>query len=268
MTKEPQRAPEFQAGPAGTSNADKARALIALLESGGGAGAEGIPAARLRDWARDLVETVERAAPPAPARKPEPRSEPEPQSESQSESQPEPRSEVKPEPRLTASRGAPPRLFTKAPPVLVDRAPPAAPVTPAATASAPPAPSYVAPPVAPPPVAASPVAAPVAAYSEAARASAPRMTLGAPVPHMPPQPQTGGAARPAILSRHEVDRLVASIVDPAGDPASLGREHPAIVALTLLGKPTLKQAAVLRALPGGQMRAVHRALRQLEARPA
>ncbi len=258
MTKEPRRAPDVPAVPA-ASNADKARALMALLESGGGAGAEGIPAARLRDWARDLVETVERAAVPAP--KPEEKAEARP--EARVEPRLEAKPDLKPEPRLTASRPALPHFFTKAPPVLVDRGEPA----PAAPA-VPPLAAFAPPPAAVPRPAMAPVAPPAAAYSEVARPPASRMTLGAPMPHAPPRPQATVGTCPPVLSRQEVDRLVASTLDPHGDPAVLAREHPAIVALTLLGKQTLQQAAVLRGLPGGQMRAVHRALRQLEARQA
>jgi hypothetical protein len=44
-------------------------------------------------------------------------------------------------------------------------------------------------------------------------------------------------------------------------------EHPAIVALSLDGKPPLAQADALRALPRGQARSVHRALRMLATGP-
>ena len=184
------RAPDV---PAPVTNADKARALIAMLEGGAGKAKGDISEARLRDWARDLVETVEKSATPAPSRDPAPMTAPPP-------------------------RADPPRLFTRAAPVLT--AEPAAPRPPAA-----------------------------------------RLTLGAPMPHVPATPASRPVARPAILSRDDVTKLVAATVDPA----SLSREHPAIVAMTLAGKPSLEQAAALRALPGGQMRAVHRALRQLEA---
>ena len=52
--------------------------------------------------------------------------------------------------------------------------------------------------------------------------------------------------------------------DLALEGAGMGEvEHPAIVAITLVGRPALEQAAALRALPRGQARAVHRALRML-----
>ena len=79
-----------------------------------------------------------------------------------------------------------------------------------------------------------------------------------PTPMAQPRP-AAPAAR--MLSADEVRRLV----HEGYDPALSGAEHPAIVALTLEGKPPLQQAAALRELPRGQVRAVHRALRLLEA---
>lgn len=67
-----------------------------------------------------------------------------------------------------------------------------------------------------------------------------------------------------LHSESEVRRLIAEGLDPAVP----GREHPAVIALTLADRPPLEQAAALRKLPRGQVRTVHRALRLLEADPA
>ncbi|UWQ18446.1 hypothetical protein [Jannaschia sp. M317] len=81
--------------------------------------------------------------------------------------------------------------------------------------------------------------------------------LSVPRPFAPP----AEVARPApVLPMSEVRRLIAEGVDAEAP----GREHPAVVALTLDGLPPLEQAAALRRLPRGQVRAVHRALRLLE----
>lgn len=73
------------------------------------------------------------------------------------------------------------------------------------------------------------------------------------------------AARPQtasiLLPKDDLRRLVTEGLDPSHP----GREHPAIVALTLEGLPPLEQAAALRRLPRGQARGVHRALRLREA---
>lgn len=182
--------------PIPATNADKARALIAMLERGSEAPA-GVPPDRLRDWARDLIQTVEGGAPAEP-----------------------------PAPPPTVRRR---RLFAADAPKLA------------------PAPAAPAP---PPPASASAAPAPTG-----------RLTLTAPMPHSPEAPAQ--ATRPAVPSTFSTVE-VRKVVDSTIDPASLGREHPAIIAMTLLGKPTLEQARALRSLAGGQVRAVHRALRQLE----
>lgn len=192
-----------------TSNVQKARALITMLETGGGAG---VPADRLRDWARDLVETVERrpAAPDATDPKEQPR---------------------------------PARLFSNPAPVLTK---PGAPLAPKPMQNQ--------------------VPTPHALPSSAARPDRPRrMTLTAPMPH-----SEASLARPAMPNVPAIHAMadVRKLVDGTADPGTLEREHPAVIALTLAGKPPLEQAACLRRLPGKQARAVHRALRQIERGPA
>ncbi len=191
--------------PAFVSNAEKARALIGMLEQGGTASAS-VPPERLRDWAADLIRTVEGARAAAPATS---------------------------APAIGPARPGQPApgparrsLFTNAPPRL-------APATPV--------------PAAPPP----------------RPAQTGRLTLTAPMPHRAVV-DTVPAVETGVLTPAQVRRIVFETIE-AG---TLGREHPAIVALTLMGKPTLEQAAALRRLPGGQVRAVHRMLRQLEPEPA
>lgn len=166
------------------TNADKARALIAMLEKK--EGAADVPPERLRDWARDLIRTVERET-------------------------------AKPAEAPVVRR----RLFTKAPPKLT-----------------------------PPPVARA-----------TAENTPSRLTLTAPMPHTPATP---ARSTPSIGQGVHAPEDVRKILDATLDPAALSREHPAIIAMTLLGKPSLEQASALRTLPGGQVRAVHKALRQLE----
>ena len=209
-----ERKPRADDGP---SRADKARALLSILEPGKGAPSD-VPPDRLRDWANELIRTVEgekaaAAAAPAPA------------------------APVKPVRRA---------LFTKAPPTLSrppERTPPAAP--------------------APRRAAAAPAPAPVrAAATPATSAPASRASLSAPLPHETEErPADTASITPPLFAAADVARIVEATLDTA----MLGREHPAIVAMTLLGKPTIEQAAALRTLPGGQVRAVHRALRQMEA---
>ncbi|MGB3407631.1 MAG: hypothetical protein WBA67_09060 [Jannaschia sp.] len=108
------------------------------------------------------------------------------------------------------------------------------------------------PPVAmPPPVAST---APVASQAPQSLAKTAASPVPTPLSYIePPSP-------PVMLTAAEVRRLVAE----GFDPATPGREHPAIVALTLQGRAPLQQAAALRLLPRGQVRGVHRALRLLE----
>ncbi|CTQ49082.1 hypothetical protein [Jannaschia donghaensis] len=182
------RSPAIAAPVAPVTNAEKARALIAMLEPGQAA-PEGVSPERLRDWANDLIRTVEGEAPKAPP------------------------------PRRR-------RLFTKAPPTL------STPVSPQPTGGTPTSPAS-------------------------------RLNLTAPMPHRPQaQAGSGVSTDPSVFAAADVTR----IVDATLDRATLAREHPAIIAMTLLGKPSMDQASALRSLPGGQVRAVHRALRQLEAR--
>ena len=60
-----------------------------------------------------------------------------------------------------------------------------------------------------------------------------------------------------------VPARVRAILEAAGRPRQ--GEHPIIVALGLEGRTPLAQAEALRAMPRGQARVVHRALRQLQA---
>ncbi|SDY45067.1 hypothetical protein SAMN05444004_101472 [Jannaschia faecimaris] len=168
------------------TNAQKARALIAMLEKGHDGSAD-VPAERLRDWANDLIRTVE-------AERPKP--------------------SVAPAQRR--------RLFTKAPPKLTVAAPSTRPVP---------------------------------------EGQPSRLTLTAPTPHRSaPTMKPAPSLTPAIFTQGDVRKVIATTIDPV----TLAREHPAVIAMTLLGKPSMDQASALRSLPGGQVRAVHRALRQLE----
>ncbi|SFJ42020.1 hypothetical protein [Jannaschia pohangensis] len=178
------------------SNAEKARALIALLEAReqGAAGTQA-PPEHLRDWARDLIRTVE-------ARRADPKTEP-----------------------AQAPTKAPVRLFSTAAPRLTD-------------------------PVAPPPQA-KPISEPAH--------DVPRELAAAVAQPPTPSGRTATMASPT-LAPAEVRKLI----DGAFDPAMMAREHPAIIAMTLVGKPSMEQAAALRSLPSGQVRAVHKALRQMQ----
>jgi hypothetical protein len=177
------------------SNAEKAHALIAMLGTGG-TNATSIAPERLRDWARDLVETVEGRAGMAQTPAPSPAA-----------------------PKTT-------RVFTK------------------------PAPRLRLDPVAPTADASEPVRRPTVG---------PRLTLTAPEPYRPDR-RAETPLQSTMLAPDSVHRLIAETFDTA----SMAREHPAVIAMSLMGKPSLEQASDLRALPGGQVRAVHRALRQLE----
>ena len=184
------------------TNAEKARALIAMLEQGQDA-PQGVPPERLRDWASDLIRTVEAGQAGAGRVKvPEP-----------------------PAPAPTLRRRS---LFKTAAPTLT-----ATPTTPPAT----------------PPV----------------RATAPvgRLNLTAPMLHDPHGAQIPDATAPKIQAMFNPVN-VRKVIDATIDPATIAREHPAVIAMTLMGKPSIEQAASLRSLPGGQVRAVHKALRQLE----
>lgn len=107
--------------------------------------------------------------------------------------------------------------------------------------------------------------APVPAIRPQARTEAPPATMPGARPQivsaMPTPMAPARVVRPIpIHSAQEVRRLVRD----GYDHSAPGREHAAIVALTLEGKPPLEQAAALRQLPRGQIRGVHRALRLLE----
>ncbi len=192
---------------AAVSNAEKARALLAMLDGNGGATP---PPDRLRAWARDLVNTVEQrkaATPTAPGGAP----------------RSAPAADVVQAPQPTAYAKPPARVFSKAAPLQAP--PPAAPPPPAVT-----------------------------------RQPSSRLTLTVPEPHVPRAPASEAPMPPVRVAPAEMDK----IMEQAINPADIGREHPAIIARTLAGKTSLEQAAALRRLPGGQVRAVHRALRQLE----
>ncbi len=102
------------------------------------------------------------------------------------------------------------------------------------------------------------------------RAPLGRMRLEAPSGPVPPvamtlpQGQQAERRKAPIHSPAEVRRLIEEGLD-GGRPA---QEHPSVIALTLLDRAPLEQAAALRLLPRGQVRSVHRALRVLEAMAA
>ena len=205
-----------KAGPAPATNADKARALIAMLENGGDGAS--VPSERLRDWARDLVNTVERRP-----------------------GQTQPPRTASPAAREAA---APARLFSTAPPVLTEGPPVAVPQS--------------------APAAHAPDAVP-ACEPVSRTATAGRLTLTAPMPHAEkPAARSAVPSVPPVHAPADIRRLV----DATVDPGSVAGEHPAVIAMTLAGKPPLEQAGALRRLPTGQIRAVHRALRQIESASA
>ncbi|GIT91642.1 hypothetical protein JANAI62_20990 [Jannaschia pagri] len=77
-----------------------------------------------------------------------------------------------------------------------------------------------------------------------------------------PQPQADQLAPSSpLLSQDDVMRLV----DGGIDRQAVSQEHSHIIALSLRNLPPLDQAAALRALPRGMVRAVHRAMRLIEA---
>lgn len=207
------------AASAATTNAEKARALIAMLEAKSGS-TPAVAPDRLRDWARDLVETVEK-------------------------SRKEPSSPPRPAAKAKLFSTAPPRLeaVTKEPPT-------ARPSTSSASAHK--------------AQAAEPEILPRAAPPSSRMRAAPkgRMTLTAPRQQDPVAAASQTPVESAEIAPSEIRKLVQATVDPA----TMTREHPAIIAMTLVGKPSIEQAGALRSLPGGQVRAVHRALRTLEAR--
>ncbi|WGH80162.1 hypothetical protein [Jannaschia ovalis] len=100
---------------------------------------------------------------------------------------------------------------------------------------------------------AAPMALPAAASPRS------RLTLSLPRPLVAEDRST-----PALAPGHSPED-VRKIVAAARDPQGLGREHPAIIAIGLEDRSPRDQAAALRKLGGGQVRAVHRALRQLAA---
>ncbi|MCK0168243.1 hypothetical protein MWU52_11820 [Jannaschia sp. S6380] len=184
--------PEFHA-PDGdrpsTGTARKARALLSMIEGRGDVPAD-VPPERLRDWARDLVETIERG-----------------------------RADASPQARPAKPA---PRLFTHGAPTL----------TMPETGSS---------------------GAEVRVPDKPAAAS---------------QAPTSGAGRTDV-AKFVLPRVeVGEIIETRLDRDHLRGEHPAIIARTLIGRRSLDQAALLRTLPGPQMRAVHRALRQLEGQAA
>ncbi|WP_298437040.1 hypothetical protein [uncultured Jannaschia sp.] len=193
--------------PAETTDADKARALLAMLES---PDRTARPPAHLRDFARALVASVEGARAnrhPVVAPGPGARL----------------RISAKPGADRTGASPARTRLFQNIPPLTLSPEP-------------------------------------RVDHRPAAR---PRLTLSAPMPIA-----NRAAADPSmpspILGRRDVRRLIETTTDPSG----FAREHPAVVASAMAGRPPLEQAAKLRQLSGGRVRAVHRALRQIEAQGA
>ncbi len=191
-------APRRAAAP--ISNAEKARALMTLLEPGG-TGRATVSPERLRDWARDLVDTIERKQVPAVARSVTPG-------------------------RTPAHASGVRTLFRSAPPTLLPTAPAVGMASMRRDVSVPPA----------------------------ANGGAREPHDGAPSP---------AASRTATIghARIEVRRIIAAAVDPE----AIDGEHPAVIAMTLQGRPSREQATTLGRLPGRQARAVHAALRRMEA---
>ncbi|MFO6464898.1 hypothetical protein ACK8OR_10935 [Jannaschia sp. KMU-145] len=88
----------------------------------------------------------------------------------------------------------------------------------------------------------------------------PRLNLSAPMP-IPDRAMADPSIPSPLLGRSAVRRLIETTTDPSG----FAREHPAVIASAMAGRPPLEQAAKLRQLSGGRIRAVHRALREIEA---
>lgn len=220
--------------PAETTNAGKARALLAMLEQGSDASAAGIEPERLRAWARDLVETVERR-----------RAASESEGATPAALEPKARLFKTPAPKMMPASGG------AAVPDTAER--PSGPQIGAATAEVRPQNLPVQ------PVSAARLAA-AAAFRLPEAAPTPAALSDLPVQHVTEGVRPSTEVAPAMLTRMEVRRLI----DATTDPETLAREHPAIIAMTLVGRSTLEQAAALRRLPGGQVRAVHRALRLME----
>lgn len=307
------------------ANAEKARALIALID--GGDPDEETPeveAARLRDWARDLVEAVEgRTAPETPAPRAAPAlsapgataGDPPPATPMAAAADPAvpkapaPAPEAK-HPAASEAVDAPSadNLFTSVAPEIADwdmpapalrrpkvrkvaakrvaaepapkaKADPSRRARPANlfTAAAPrmadwkvpvtlpvqriPQQAYMRPallltdPVKVPPSDAATPEPAAAPETPPEAEAAPQPEARRPLP--PPLPE------PPFVKPANWDE-VRSMIGRTVDPVAMAREHPAVIAMTLVGRPTLDQAAAFRGLPAGQVRAVHRVLRQME----
>lgn len=216
------------------TNPEKARALLALLEAGD---TSKVPPERLRDWASDLVRTVERQKADAKAQKAEAPA-------------PRPR-EAETAPRRASIAAAPPAVA----PAKAAPEPKREPGQPRRSrlfrSSAPTLAQGTTPQSATPAIPAAPV----------------RPALASQAAHLPrPMTAVGRQSHPQVVQVRPMPTRaqVRTMVNAAVNPATLPDEHPAVIALTLTGKPSIEQAKALRSLPGGKIRAVHRALRQLE----
>lgn len=229
----------------GASRAEKARALLALLEPGGTPTA--LPEGHLRSLARDLIASVE-------ARRDQPASSshattvvagsaPAAGQAAAEERKPSPPAGHTSPSGLAPSPGYAAKLFSRSRPLSLKPGLPGSRV-----AKATPAPQQPTP--APAPAKAAPSRQPTALTRG-------RLTLSAPVPHRV-EPEVG--AEDWRVPPSDLRRLVSETLDPS----ERAREHPVVAAIGLLGRPAREQAAELRALPTGHLRAVHRALRQLE----
>ncbi|PWJ17405.1 hypothetical protein [Jannaschia seohaensis] len=235
--------PATAATPSEDSARDAARALLSMLETGAGAPASGtVPEAQMRRLARDLISQVERRPPPGPAETPT----------------------SAPARRTLFSRIAPLAASMKASDARADPAPAPDPRPDREpTAVSAPEPPRV---EAPPPER----RAPLAPASERRVAAPPVERAGWAYPATTaPSPQ--GLPSRLVVSTRSRRQAVAPVTLPLEQVRKLAlqgiamgeAEHPAIIALTLQGQAPLEQAAALRALPRGQARAVHRALRML-----
>ncbi|TFL18447.1 hypothetical protein [Jannaschia formosa] len=221
--------------PERASPREAARALLSMLGEGGPAGGR-VPEEQMRLLARDLIAQVEGRA---PARMP-------------------PATPSVPQPMPERRR----KLFSRSAPLVAEAEAPATPPPPAGP-SMPPDDLRVATDRAgwiPPERSQSPETSAVRSRGAQMRAEQAPAPSDLPTSFAIPDRRTRRTAPPAILPLGQVRKLALQGIE-------LGEtEHPAILALTLRGRPPLDQAVALRALPRGQARAVHRMLRMMEAR--
>ena len=62
----------------------------------------------------------------------------------------------------------------------------------------------------------------------------------------------------------EAQTKARDLISAGIDPNQMGQEHPAVIAVALLGQSSRDQARTLRTMPGRQVRAVNRLLREIE----